>query len=209
MRMTTVYLVDDHDVVIRGLEAALNKAPRIEVIGGTNDSLTAVEEVIRLRPDILILDLMMPGLSGNEILRQVQEASVHTKVLVLSMHKEIAYVAEALRRGAMGYAVKDINTDELVEAIWRIMDDEIYLSPPFNHDDIKAYLRQEKSVNDEYEELTRREREILSLVAQGETTQAIANQLGIKLRTAEHYRYHTRCASATKPTSFVLPSNGA
>jgi DNA-binding NarL/FixJ family response regulator len=188
MRVSTVYLVDDHDVVLRGLEAALNNAPQIQVIGRTSNSLAAVEEIKRLHPDVLVLDLMMPGLSGNEILRQIRGTALHTKVLVLSMHKEIAYVAEALRAGASGYAVKDINTDDLVDAIWRIMDGEIYLSPPFNHDDVRVYLRQEKSINEEYEDLTRREREVLILVAQGETTQAIAHKLGLKSRTIDHYR---------------------
>lgn len=188
MRVSTVYLVDDHDVVLRGLDAALSKAPGIQVIGRTSDSLAAMEEIKRLHPDILILDLMMPGLSGNEILRQVRDAALHTKVLVLSMHKEIAYVAEALRAGAGGYAVKDTNADDLVDAIWRIMAGEVYLSAPFNHDDIRTYLRQEKSINEEYEDLTRREREVLILVAQGETTQAIAHKLGLKTRTIDHYR---------------------
>ncbi len=189
--MTTIVLADDHHVVRQGLRALLEAESAFRIVGEAGDGLDAVQQVERLRPDVLVLDLMMPGLSGLEVTRQVRQRSPKTRVVILSMHANEAYVLEALRAGAAAYVLKESTSVELVHAIHEAIAGKRYLSPPLSERAIEVYVHKTKeAMQDPYEELTTREREVLHLAAEGLTNAEIAARLSLSPRTIEDYRTH-------------------
>jgi two-component system response regulator NreC len=185
----TIVLADDHRVVREGLRALLEAEADLNVIGDAGDGLSAIRLVNRLKPDVLLLDLMMPGLNGQEVTRQVRKSSPKTRVIVLSMHSSEPYVMEVLRNGAAGYVLKDASYTDLIRAIREVMAGWRYLSPPLSELAIEAYQEKAKAaVLDRYDMLTTREREVLQLAAEGHPNNDIAHRLGISPRTAETHR---------------------
>ncbi|TMQ52317.1 MAG: response regulator transcription factor [Candidatus Eisenbacteria bacterium] len=184
---TTIVLGDDHKIVLRGLRALLEADPGFAVIGEAADGLRVLSLVERLKPDVLVLDLMMPGLGGFDITRRVAKRFSKTRVVILSMYSSEAHVVEALRSGASGYVLKDASAEELMTAIHEAAAGRRYLSTPFSNDRIDSYLKRPMAV-DPYGTLTAREREVLHLVAEGLTSSDIARRLFISPRTAESHR---------------------
>ena len=189
MRAISIVLADDHHFIRLGLRAVLSAEPDFLIAGEAADGIEAVALVERTRPAVLILDLLMPGLSGLEVLRQVRRRSPHTRTVVLSMHADDAYAVQALRNGALGYVVKDASTNELVQAVHAAMRGERHLSPPLSERDLEAYISAASDAPfDRYETLTNREREVLQLTAEGCTSGEAAARLSISPRTAEGHR---------------------
>jgi len=189
MSQTTVVLADDHPVVRQGLHALLETQSDFIVVGEAADGLEAVRLVERLKPNVLVLDLMMPGLNGLEVTRQVCQRTPQTCVVIVSMYSNEAYVLEALRNGATGYVLKDTETSELVQAVREVAAGRRYLSPPLSERAIEAYVKKAHAAPlDLYETLTTREREVLHLSAEGCTNGEIGTRLGISPRTAETHR---------------------
>jgi len=161
----------------------------ISVIGEASDGLRAVELAIRLKPLILIADLMMPGLSGLEVTKQVIQHQSRTKVIILSMYSNEAYVMQALRNGASGYVVKESNVSDMVQAVREVASGRPYLSPSISRLAMDAYIEKAKSsALDPYDTLTDREKEVLHLIAEGFSSAKIAARLYISPRTAESHR---------------------
>jgi two-component system response regulator NreC len=189
MSQTTVVLADDHPVVRQGLHALLETQSDFIVVGEAADGLEAVRLVERLKPNVLVLDLMMPGLNGLEVTRQVCQRTPQTCVVIVSMYSNEAYVLEALRNGATGYVLKDTETSELVQAVREVAAGRRYLSSPLSERAIEAYVKKAHAAPlDLYETLTTREREVLHLSAEGCTNGEIGTRLGISPRTAETHR---------------------
>ena len=187
--MPDILLADDHHIVRQGLKSLLEVEPHFRLVGEAGDGIEAVRLAERLRPDVLITDVMMPGLNGLEVARQVTKGDSRTRVVILSMYADEAYVFEALRNGASGYVLKEAQASDLVKAVREVAAGRRYLSPPLSERSLEDYLQRMKSAPaDPYESLTTREREVLQMVAEGHTSAEIANRLFISPRTAEGHR---------------------
>lgn len=186
---TQILLADDHQVIIDGLKALLSGEPDMEVIGQATDGLQVLPKVLELKPEIVVLDLMMPGLGGLEVARQLRERAPATRVIILSMHSNDAYVVEALRNGAAGYVLKTAEARALVDAIRAVRGGGRYLSPPLSEDKLARWESDAKAAPfDPYDTLSTREREVLQLAAEGLTSAAIGERLAIGKRTVETHR---------------------
>lgn len=187
--MIRIMLAEDHHVVRHALRTLLETNPDFNLVGETGDGLEVIPLVEQLQPDVLLLDLMMPGLGGLEITRQVSKRFLQTRIVILSMHANEAYVVEALSAGATAYVLKKSSPSELVQAIRDAALGQRYLSEPLSERLIDAYIQKIKSdLVDPYETLTEREREVLHLAAEGNTSAEIAARLSISNRTVEMHR---------------------
>jgi DNA-binding NarL/FixJ family response regulator len=189
MGLKTIVLADDHQMVREGLRALLDAEPDCQVVGEAADGLATLELVERLTPDIVVVDVLMPGMNGLEAARQITQRSPRTQIVILSMHANEAYVSEALRAGAEAYVLKDASSEELVRAVRQVSAGRRYLSPPLSERAVEAYLsKATESEFDLYDTLTPREREVLQLVAEGYTSPEIAQRFSISPRTVETHR---------------------
>jgi RNA polymerase sigma factor (sigma-70 family) len=187
--LITIVLAEDHQIVRQSLRVLLEAEPGFHVVGETGDGLQAIQLVEELRPEVLVLDLMMPGVNGLEVARQVRRRSADTKVVILSMHANEAYVLDALHVGATAYVLKESASHEFIHAIREAAVGRRYLSSPLSEQAMEVYLQRIKaSVLDPYETLSPREQEVLRLTAEGFTRNQIADQLAISPRTVETYR---------------------
>ena len=185
----TVLLADDHPIVRQGLRHLLEAEPDLKIIGEASDGLQAVQLTEKFKPNVLIVDIMMPDLNGLEVLRQVKDRSPATCSIVLSMQSADVYVVEALKAGALGYVLKETGPSELVNAVQQVIRGKRYLSPRLSERLIDVLLQTTEELTlDPYETLTNREREVLQMAAEGMTTSAIAKRLSISPRTAELHR---------------------
>jgi DNA-binding NarL/FixJ family response regulator len=187
--MTTIILADDHPFVRQGLRAMLAAEKEFRLLGETGDGLEAARMVEKLRPQVLIVDLMMPGLNGLEVTRQVSQSGSRTRVVVLSMWADVQYVIEALRNGAVGYVLKDDPAEELAAAVREASAGRRYLSARFAGRESELFRQADaEAATDPYETLSSREREVLQLTAEGLSSTHIADRLFISSRTVESHR---------------------
>lgn len=182
---TRVVVADDHLILLQGIKELLQTEADCEVVGEACDGFEAVQLIRRLKPDIAILDIAMPELNGLDAARVAAKDSPHTKVILLTVHKESPYVIEALNAGVHGYVIKTQTADDLIRAIREVSADRIYLSPRISQIVIDAYRHKHIPASDP---LTLREREVLQLIAEGYTTKEVAARLGITVKTAESHR---------------------
>jgi len=166
----------------------LENESTMRVVGETGDGLEALSLVETQQPDILVLDLMLPGMGGMEIVRQVQMSMPQIRIIILSMHDSDAFVAEALRAGAMSYILKKSASEELVHAIYEVLAGRRYISSLISKAAVEAYRQAAREEVNLYETLTSRERQVLHLVTEGSTNQEIASKLDISVRTVETFR---------------------
>jgi two-component system response regulator NreC len=183
-----VVLVDDHAVVRSGLRLLLDKQEDIEVVGEAGNAKDAVFRVRALKPDVILLDVVMPGESGIEVLPKLLKESPGTNVLVLSMQDDPSYVREAFGAGASGYVLKEAADEEVVSAVREIANGGRYVHPALGARLVAAEAQERAAA--EADPLSDREREVLRLLALGHTNQEIAEQLYISVRTAESHRAH-------------------
>jgi DNA-binding NarL/FixJ family response regulator len=180
----SVLLVDDHQIVRQGLRLLLEREG-FDVVGEAADGHEAVAMASRLRPDVAVLDFVMPLLNGLDAALQIQRESPQTRNILLTMYTEDHYVLEAFRNGLRGYVIKTQAAGDLVQAIREVLKNALYVSPGISRALVDAYLTKSDLPLDP---LTLREREVLQLVAEGKSTKEIAAVLGLSVKTAETHR---------------------
>ncbi|MFP4052574.1 MAG: response regulator [Phycisphaerae bacterium] len=180
-----VFLADDHVMVREGLAALVSEDPSIRVIGQAGDGLKVVDEVKRLSPDVVMLDVTMPGLNGLDVCREISRKCKNSAVLILTMHDDEQFIATALENGASGYLLKEAATDELCQAVRRVAEGELYLGSGIPK---SAVMRAVRGNEDPYDRLTTRERQVLQLIAEGKTNRAIAEELNLAVKTVDTHR---------------------
>lgn len=191
--MTTKYrimIVENHALLRAGLKMILEREREFEVIAESDNGHHAIQLAVRLAPDLVLMDLNMPGMNGIEATRAIKMRVPDTKVLILTMHKTDEYIHESLKAGADGYLLKDAMPSEFNTAVHSLLNGKNYLSPDVSERVVKGYLRPGGSagVNSAWDMLTDRERVVLRLVAEGRSNKLIAEYLCLSVKTVEKHR---------------------
>lgn len=194
MKKIRVLIADDHAVLRAGLNMLLNAEPGIEVVGEASDGDESVAQAAKLLPDVLLLDITMPGLGGIDVIRAIKAKSLPVAILVLTMHEDEGHLREALKAGAQGYIPKKAAETELISAIKAVYRGEIFLHPSVSKHLVAEAIHgssvesREKQPAGSHEQLSQREQEVLRLVVRGYTNQQVANQLFLSVKTVETYK---------------------
>ena len=189
MNKIRVFQADDHLILREGIRSLLEKVPDIEIVGEAGDGIEAVAKVGTLVPDVVLMDIAMPRLSGLEATRQIKEKNPQIKVLVLTMYETDQYISQMLQSGASGYVVKTAAASELVSAVRAVHRGDVYLYPAIAQLLVTDYLEKVKAGEENsHNRLTSREKEILKLIAEGKKNKDIASLLGIRSRTVQAHR---------------------
>ncbi len=191
MKKINVILADDHNIIREGLAAILQRHPDIEVIAQAGDGRSTVQLTKELVPDVVVMDVTMPGLNGIEAARQIISECSSVKVIALSVHSSKQFIIEMLKTGASGYLLKDCVSDDLAYAIRSVAAGQNYLSPQIARIVIKNYINDLETLKTSvFSILTHREREVLQLMAEGKSTKQIASMLNLSIKTIETHRQH-------------------
>jgi two-component system response regulator NreC len=185
-----ILLADDHTIVRQGLRKVLEVRPEWEVVAEAGDGREAVRQAELLTPDVAILDVAMPLLNGIEATRQIARRVPATRILVLSMHSDEAYVTQILHAGATGYLLKDSADVDLIQAVSAVSQGKSFFSPSIARVMLDGFVRGDKGIVDRYASLSEREREIFQLIAEARSNKEIAALLGVSPSTVETHRAH-------------------
>lgn len=185
--MHRILLVDDHPVVRKGLQSCLANRDNLKIVGEASDGAESIQKAKELEPDIVLMDINMPGMNGLEVTDRLRKETPKIKVLVLSMHGARDYVLRIVKAGARGYVLKDAPTDELVRAIESVHAGDAFFSPSVARIALNQYVA-ESDDRDPISRLSDREREVLVQIANGKSNKEIAMLLGIGVRTIETHR---------------------
>ena len=190
MNPIRILLADDHTVIRRGLRALLERQNGFVVVAEAADGREAVETAAAVGPDVAVIDIGMPNLNGIEAARRITEKRPETAVVILSMHADESYVLRALKSGARGYLLKDSPEEDLINAIRAVHQGKAFFSPEISKMLAEDYMRQmrQRGVEDSYELLTPREREILQMLGEGNSNKEVATKLNLSLHTVETHR---------------------
>ena len=184
-----ILLVDDHAILREGLRILLESQNVFQVVGEASDGMSAIQLAVDLAPDVVIMDISMPGMYGVEATRRIVAKCPDTRVIALSMHSTRNFVSEMLKAGACGYLLKRATGSELVTAIQIVMKGQVYLSPDVAGTFVEVLIRDKPTeTKSALSELTAREREVLRLVAEGRTTKEIATLLRVTAKTIDSHR---------------------
>lgn len=180
-------MADDHPVVRKGLQSCLARQERLKIVGEASDGDEAVAKTLELAPDVVLMDISMPRMTGLAATEALRKAVPNVKVLILSMHNNKEYIFRIIQAGAHGYVSKEASPDELLEAIESVYQGETFFSPEIAQAALN-HLVQSNGKKEPFDQLTSREREVLVLIAEGQSNKEIANHLGIGVRTIETHR---------------------
>jgi len=185
-----IVIAEDQKILREGLKSLLSSSKDIEVIGEAEDGLNAVRCVEKFSPELLLLDLSMPKMSGISAIKEIKSQFTETKILVLTVHESEEYILEVFKSGADGYCLKDASHSELMVAIKSVLSGKRYISPGISGKVLEGYLgdREKLKSNSSWDSLTQREREILKLVGEGHKNKEIADYLCISAKTVEKHR---------------------
>jgi len=185
-----IVVAEDYTILREGLRALLSSNPHFEVVGEAEDGKDAIRCVERCKPDLVLMDLSMPRISGLDAIREIKRLCPETKILALTVHKAEEYILAALEAGAHGYVLKDASHAELVMAIKSVLSGKPYITPGISEKVIKGYLEWKKThtPRSAWDRLTQRERQVLKLIAEGYKNKEIADYLYISIKTVEKHR---------------------
>ena len=185
-----IVIAEDHTILREGLKALLSSQPDLKVVAEAKDGLEAIRCVQNNSPDMILLDLSMPRMTGLDAIKEIKRVNADTKIIVLTVHSTEEYILATLRAGADGYVLKDAHSMELMTAIRHVLDGRRYLSPSISGTIIDGLLQGKKAsvIRSSWDTLTQREREILKLIAEGNKNKQIADLLCISLKTVEKHR---------------------
>ncbi len=185
-----IIIAEDHTILRDGLQAMLSFYPEFNVVGTAGDGLEAIRRVESHQPDLLLIDLSMPRMSGMDAIRDIKKRFPRTRIIALTVHKTDEYILATLQAGADGYVLKDASREELILAIRTVLEGNPYLSPGVKQKVIEGYLNGKKvgTPLTAYDSLSAREKEVLKLIAEGYKNREIAELLCISLKTVEKHR---------------------
>jgi DNA-binding NarL/FixJ family response regulator len=187
---TRILLAEDHAVLRQGLRSLLEREPGWEVVAEAADGPSAVRLAAETSPDVAILDIGLPGLNGIEVARGIAALGRNVRILALSVHSHRRFVLEMLRAGAAGYVLKECAYEEVVRGVRQVLRGQLYLCPKVSTDIVRDYLLSARDASPPaFSLLTGRERQVLQLVAEGQTTKEIAAGLGVSVKTVETFRH--------------------
>ncbi len=205
-----IVITEDHTILRDGLRMLLSSNPDFEVVGEAQDGLEAIRLVETCKPDLVLMDLSMPGMNGIRAIQEIKKQNPSTKILVLTVHKTEEYILTTLKAGADGYILKDSTRSELMLALENIFSGRRYLSPNISEKVIDGYLEGRKTVKSStsWDTLTQREREVLKMIAEGYKNKDIADYLCISAKTVEKHRANLMkkldLHSASSLTAFAM-----
>jgi two-component system response regulator NreC len=185
-----VLIADDHTLFREGIRAILSSDPAIEIVSEASDGKAAVEQTLRLLPDVVLMDVSMPALIGYEAIREILRLQPKMRIVVLTMYEEEDIIRRCLRAGAAGYIVKDAPAAQLLEAVHAVHEGGHYLSPRVLKKVVSGYTDESTPPETRYDTLSAREREVLKLLAEGYTVKEIATRLNLSVKTAEAHKYN-------------------
>jgi DNA-binding NarL/FixJ family response regulator len=192
MKKIQVLLVDDHTIVRNGLRSILENTDEVEVIGEAATGEEALEKILLLKPQIILVDISMPGISGIELVRKVVKQWTNIRPIILSMHNDDAYILKSVEAGAYGYLLKDATRDEILAALHTVKNGDKHFSPSVAAVIANGYLSQiqrvEKASESRKTLLSKKEKEVLRLLVEGKSSRQIADQLGLSVRTVDNHR---------------------
>jgi DNA-binding NarL/FixJ family response regulator len=190
LKRIRILLADDHTVVRKGLRLLLESQPDFEVVADAADGRETLALAERLNPDVIVMDVAMPILNGIEAARQICSKLPQVAIVFLSMHSDEGYVLKSLKAGARAYLLKDSAENDLINAVKAVREGKAFFSPAISKMLVEDYMRQmqDRAVEDSYDLLTTREREILQLLAEGKSNKDVANMLNLSLYTVETHR---------------------
>jgi DNA-binding NarL/FixJ family response regulator len=186
--MIRVIVVDDHHLVRQGLEAIMERARDIELVGSAEDGQRALELIEKTPPDVVVADIAMPRLNGIQMIRHIRKLGVTTRVVILSMYSDETLVRQALKYGAYGYLLKTSVTEELLLAVRAASRGKVYISPEVSRAVLDDYVSWHSSDENPLDQLSPREGQVLQLVAEGHSNSKIGNLLGLSSKTVEKHR---------------------
>jgi two-component system response regulator NreC len=185
-----ILLAEDHTIVRQGLARMLNDQPDMKVVGEATNGRMALEKAVELEPDVIIMDIAMPRMSGIEAAKRIKKKHPGTKILILSMYSHEHYIHDLLETGVSGYLLKEASGRDIVKAIHAAMRNETFLSPSISKVLVNTYLSPKKGSSrvERYNQLSNREREVFQLIAEGHTTRGIADMLCVSISTVKSHR---------------------
>ena len=180
-----VFFADDHAMIREGLAELVARQDDVEIVGQCGDGMAVLDQVQQLDPDVIVLDITMPGLNGLDVCRELTRRDKTRAILILTIHDDEQFVARAIEYGASGYLLKESAADELVEAIRAVAHGELYLGPGIPRTVLERIAKGEQ---DPYDRLTTRERQVLQLIAEGMTNRQVADELKLAVKTVDTHR---------------------